>query len=189
MTNNYKIYCLTNNITNEKYIGLTKQNIKRRLKNGKGYKLNTKINKAIQKYGWDNFSVKILEETKNKENADFLEKYYIKLYDTIHKGYNIATGGFSNYKQPMSKETKLKLKNIHKGKHYSKNTEFKKGIYIETSANKKVPVRCIELQIVFDSIIDAETKLNISHHIWDCIKGKRKSCGGYHWEIVKEAQL
>lgn len=33
---NYKVYCLTNNITGEKYIGVTKQKLYRRFKAGKG---------------------------------------------------------------------------------------------------------------------------------------------------------
>ena len=47
-------------------------------------------------------------------------------------------------------------------------------------------VYCVELDKVFDSIVDAEKQLNISHHVWDCIRGKRNKCGGYHWKYAKE---
>ena len=66
---NYKVYCLTNIITGEKYIGVTKQKMYDRLKAGKGYKPTTKINQAILKYGWVNFKYNILFETNNKEIA------------------------------------------------------------------------------------------------------------------------
>jgi group I intron endonuclease len=184
--NNYKIYCLTNLITNEKYIGVTKQKMIRRFKAGKGYKPTTKINLAIQKYGWENFDYEILFETENKELAGMLEQEYIKKYNTISNGYNFQSGGFKDFSNPMSEKTRSKLKSIHKGKHYSKKTEFKKGTRTEYTLSIMKPVYCVELDRVFDSINIAEKELNISHHIWDCLKGKRNKCGGYHWKLVKE---
>ena len=53
-------------------------------------------------------------------------------------------------------------------------------------------VRCIELNIIFDSITEASNyfKMNNTSHISDCCKNKTKSCGKYngkklHWEYVK----
>ena len=186
--NNYKVYCLTNTITGEKYIGVTKQKMYDRLKAGKGYKPNTKINQAILKYGWINFKYNILFETESKEIAGMVEAKYIKKYDTINNGYNILTGGFKNFTgYKPSEETKRKTSEVQKGKHYSPETEWKKGIYIETSRNKKIPVLCIELNQCFESIKEAEQKFKV-YHIWDCINGKRNQCGGYHWKLVKEGE-
>lgn len=184
MSNNYKVYCLTNTITNEKYIGVTKQQLEKRFKAGKGYKLKTKINLAIQKYGWKNFKCKILYKTNDKNLAGKWEEYYIQHFDTINNGYNMQSGGFENFKCPKySEEAKETLRQIHKGKHYSPNTEFKKGVYIETSRNKKVPILCIETGIQYESIKQAQDKLKL-HHIWDCINGKRNKCGGCHWKLI-----
>lgn len=182
---NYKVYCLTNNITGEKYIGVTKQKLYRRFKAGKGYKSNTKINKAILKYGWINFKHKVLFETDNKDLAGEMEKFFIKFYNTTEKGYNNATGGFKGYTQTevITEEHRKNLSLSHKGKHSSPATEFKKGVYIENSVNKKVPVICIELNQRFDSIKEAQQEFKV-YHIWECIKGKRNQCGGYHWKRV-----
>lgn len=182
---NYKVYCLTNNITGEKYIGVTKQKLYRRFKAGKGYKSNTKINKAILKYGWINFKHKVLFETDNKDLAGEMEKFFIKFYNTTEKGYNNATGGFKGYTQTevVTEEHRKNLSLSHKGKHSSPATEFKKGVYIENSVNKKVPVICIELNQRFDSIKEAQQEFKV-YHIWECIKGKRNQCGGYHWKRV-----
>ena len=182
---NYKVYCLTNNITGEKYIGVTKQKLYRRFKAGKGYKSNTKINKAILKYGWINFKHKVLFETDNKDLAGEMEKFFIKFYNTTEKGYNNATGGFKGYTQTevITEEHRKNLSLSHKGKHSSPATEFKKGVYIENSVNKKVPVICIELNQRFDSIKEAQQEFK-AYHIWECIKGKRNQCGGYHWKRV-----
>lgn len=182
---NYKVYCLTNNITGEKYIGVTKQKLYRRFKAGKGYKPNTKINKAILKYGWINFRQEVLFTTDNKNLAGEMEKFFIKFYNTTEEGYNNATGGFKGYTQTaiITEEHRKNLSLSHKGKHSSPATEFKKGVYIENSVNKKVPVICIELNQRFDSIKEAQQEFKV-YHIWDCIKGKRNQCGGYHWKRV-----
>lgn len=182
---NYKVYCLTNNITGEKYIGVTKQKLYRRFKAGKGYKSNTKINKAILKYGWINFRQEVLFTTDNKDLAGKMEKFFIKFYNTTEKGYNNATGGFKGYTQTevITEEHRKNLSLSHKGKHSSPATEFKKGVYIENSVNKKVPVICIELNQRFDSIKEAQQEFKV-YHIWECIKGKRNQCGGYHWKRV-----
>lgn len=48
-------------------------------------------------------------------------------------------------------------------------------------------VICIELNRTFKSISEAERELNISlSHISMVFKGKRKTCGGYHWKEVIE---
>lgn len=185
--NNYKVYCLTNSITNEKYIGTTKQKMYDRFKAGKGYKPTTKINLAIEKYGWENFTHKILCETNSKYIAGEMEKYYIQEFDTINNGYNYQSGGYANFINPMKEETKIKQSIIQKGRHYSPETEFKKGVKTQYVKSIMKPVLCVETGIVYDSIKQAQDKLKL-YHIWDCINGKRNICGGYHWELAKEVE-
>ena len=56
------IYCYTSP-SGKKYIGKTKTSLKERAKNNaKGYKGCPVFYNAIQKYGWENFEVEILEE-------------------------------------------------------------------------------------------------------------------------------
>lgn len=184
MLNNYKVYCLTNKINNKKYIGITRRELNERWKNGNGYKKTTRISKAINKYGWNNFIKEVLFENIDNQKASDMEKYYIELYDTINNGYNVQSGGFKDYTTEMSEYHKQCISKANKGKHYSIETEWKKGVYNETSRNKKVPIICIETGIEYESIKSAENKLNLSHHIKDCLSGKRKTCGGYHWELL-----
>ncbi len=181
---NYKIYCLTNNITNKKYIGVTKQKLYKRFRGGHGYDLGSKIRNAIVEYGWKNFKHEVLFETENRELAGEMEKFFIKFYDTTKKGYNNATGGFKGYTQTVSEKQRNNMSLASKGKHYSPSTEFKKGYVSEYTQNIMVPVICIETGVIYESIMKAERDLNISHHVWDCIKGKRAKCGGYHWKRV-----
>ena len=58
--NNYKVYKHTNIINNKVYIGLTKQEPKRRWQNGYGYIDNSYFYNSITKYGWDGFKHEVL---------------------------------------------------------------------------------------------------------------------------------
>jgi group I intron endonuclease len=92
----YCLYCHTNKINNKKYIGITKQTTAQRWGKGTGYKGCPKFEKAIKKYGWNNFEHEVLLSGLTQEEACKLEKEYIKKYNTIEDGYNILTGGFEN---------------------------------------------------------------------------------------------
>lgn len=97
------------------YIGITKFTIEERFSNhikSAKNKCDTSFQKAIIKYGSENFKSEILEVCENLEKANKLEKYYIKLFDTFQNGYNMTEGG---YGRPVgwkhSEETKEKLRN------------------------------------------------------------------------------
>lgn len=52
---------------------------------------------------------------------------------------------------------------------------------------KGVMVYCVELKKTFNRIKDAESELNISlSQISEVRKGKRETCGGYHWEFIED---
>lgn len=90
------------------YIGITKQTLSKRWKNGLGYKDNPYFYKAIQKYGWDQITHEVLFDSLSKEDAERIEIRLIKEYDSANrdKGYNIALGGNST---AHSEETNQKL--------------------------------------------------------------------------------
>lgn len=86
------VYCYTSP-SGKKYIGKTKTTLKTRAEqNARGYKGCTAFYNAIQKYGFDNFSVEILEEVPLDVLVE-AETQYIIDYDTTNpeKGYNIVT--------------------------------------------------------------------------------------------------
>lgn len=117
------IYKHTNKINGKVYIGLTSQNPKKRWRNGKGYTGCTLFNKAIQRYGWDNFEHEILIECENKEDASAAEKYYVNLYQSNRReyGYNLEAGGYN--KGEISPETREKLRIASSVKHTKERTE------------------------------------------------------------------
>lgn len=52
-------------------------------------------------------------------------------------------------------------------------------------AKKQYDILCVETNIKYDSLRDAFKNTNINfHHIAEVCKGKRKTAGGYHWELI-----
>lgn len=90
------IYKVTNLQTKEIYIGKS-TSIADRWKNhiksacGLSGVADSQFQRALKKYGIENFSWELLEET-TKENLTEREKYWIMFYDTIHYGYNQRLG-------------------------------------------------------------------------------------------------
>jgi hypothetical protein len=112
LLNQGEIYCITNRITGERYVGKTKCMKK---VNGvlvyKGYQDRFrqhlmratsdnettaqecgKFYGAIRYYGWDAFTVEMLERC-DLSQINQRERYYIKEFKTRRKGYNMAKGG------------------------------------------------------------------------------------------------
>lgn len=89
------VYITTNNINNKKYIGKHKSKVFDDSYLGSGILLR----KAIEKYGKENFSIKILSVCNNLEELNMKEKEFIKKYDAVNSKafYNIASGGDGGY--------------------------------------------------------------------------------------------
>lgn len=93
------IYCIENTINHKKYIGLSKNCLKRWQDHySKSYcsvredDLNKPLYKAMKKYGRENFSFKIIEECPI-EKLQEREIYWIDFLDTYNNGYNATKGG------------------------------------------------------------------------------------------------
>lgn len=124
------IYKAINKINNKGYIGRTIKSleyrktahIKSALRGSKVY-----FHSALRKYGIDNFEWSIIDVAINEEELNKKEIEYIKLnnFNNSKKGYNLSAGGkgISGYK--LSKETKRKISEAHKGKKLSEVTKQK----------------------------------------------------------------
>jgi group I intron endonuclease len=111
-----RIYLLTNSANGKVYIGQTIQLLRERLYGHKHRQDSTRhLCLAIQKYGWEAFAAKELENCENNL-LDEREIYYIQLYeaDNPKKGYNMTRGGNAN--RIHSEETRKKISEHNKGK-------------------------------------------------------------------------
>ena len=90
------IYKIENNINHKIYIGKTEHiNPLKRWAEHKADSKNPQRNhralyRAMNKYGIENFTFTILEETENPEEREI---YYIQFYDSYHFGHNETLGG------------------------------------------------------------------------------------------------
>ena len=100
----FHVYLIKNNLNQKVYVGKTSGNYKNRwhkhikIAEGKGsYARYIKypIHLAITKYGPDNFSFSVLQSFDTEDDAYSAEIDYIKKFDSIKTGYNIALGGRS----------------------------------------------------------------------------------------------
>ena len=140
------IYCIHSLSTGKKYIGQTVEKMQRRVLRHFRTINETKISRAIQKYGKYDFVYGVIEDIDDNNLLDEREKYWIKFYDAVKNGFNIKEGGkcARGYKQSqssiekrrqkligksLSNEHKEKLSEAHKGKILSRETVDKMIAY------------------------------------------------------------
>lgn len=95
----YHIYKATNLINGKSYIGKTNQIRSRIWQHLRRYeKEDCLFHRELEKYGENNFSWEILDETDTEEKSIELEKKYIKQFNTIKPfGYNMNKGGVGGH--------------------------------------------------------------------------------------------
>jgi group I intron endonuclease len=134
---NVKVYMHTSP-SNKVYIGITSQEPKLRWGNGCNYSSNEHFDRAIKKYGWDNFKHEILFSNLSLKEAKEKEIELIAFYDSTNpeKGYNITNGGESGNGYHHTKLAKQKISASMKGRKQSEESKAK-----ISEANKNIPRR------------------------------------------------
>ena len=90
------IYCIKNSINDKVYIGKTTHTVNQRfqqhISNAHNYndRYNSKLYRAIIKYGKEYFYPIVLEECDDKI-VDEREQYYIQLYDSVKNSGKVST--------------------------------------------------------------------------------------------------
>jgi group I intron endonuclease len=111
------IYLLINLINYKIYIGQTwSSSVEARMgKDGINYKNSIHLYNAIKKYGVENFQYIVLVQCREQTDADYLENYFIELYNSRDPkiGYNLKEGGSAG---KHSEETKIKISETWKNK-------------------------------------------------------------------------
>lgn len=121
------VYITTNKINNKKYIGMHRGH-----KDDSYLGSGKLIRKAIDKYGKENFSRKIIEYADSFEELCELEKFYIEKYNAVRDDnfYNIHDGGFGGnnlaaYDFKKMETYKVKLEELPK--NHNQKDENKKS--------------------------------------------------------------
>lgn len=79
----------------KRYVGATRQALRKRWRNGRGYKNQKRLFDAIASAGWDNIDHVVVEENLLETEAQALERKLIAEYKTQDErfGYNTKNGG------------------------------------------------------------------------------------------------
>lgn len=153
-TNTYVVYETTNLINGKFYIGVHKTNGISYLGSG------ILLNKAIKKYGRDNFMNEILYEFDNRHEAYCCEISIVST-DLVKNNncYNICEGGYGGnlligeehhqYNRPRSDETKRKISISLTGIQQSKETRHKRSISNSGKNNYKSKIWIIHGKLFY----------------------------------------
>lgn len=73
----------------------------------------------------DKYEYSVIEYDVPEDKLDEREIFWIKFLDSYNNGYNLTEGGGGSRGFKLSDETKHKISELHKGKHYSEETKKK----------------------------------------------------------------
>ena len=174
MNKSMVVYLITNTVNGKKYVGQTQRILKQRLKDHRTDKKRT-IGIAIKKYGWENFTVEILDECETLEQLYESEKYWIAMLNTkAPNGYNMTDGGIgiSGFTY-----TSVLKKNVEK----PPLTPEQRRQFSEAAPNR-CEVLCVETGEVFPSISAAARWAGVDiSGVLRAAGYTDRTAGGYHW--------
>lgn len=128
---------------------------------------SNRVNNRADNLRWVNHSGNMLNPITKERNSN------------AHKG------------RKLSEETKQKFSDARKGdKHWNYGNKWDEETINKNrlSQPNRKRVRCIETDIIYDSINQASKSTGINYtSLNDCVSGKQKTAGGYHWEVINDA--
>ena len=192
----WDIYSITNLVNHKVYIGQTKQRLQARFSQHLCPNSACKaLRAAVKKYGRENFELLKLTTAATQEEADALERLWIRLCRSNNPkyGYNQTDGGRGNgmvfndeVREKMSRQ-RMGEGNSFYGRHHSEESKQRMR---ESHVGQRHPwleksVICTDTGEVFESIKEAaEAKGVNAGKIGDVCRGARKSTGGTHWRYA-----
>lgn len=167
------IYLIHNKVNKRNYVGQTIHTFNKRytgsgvgMERVNGY-TNEKLQEDIDKYGLESFKITILEQdVESVDKLNELEKYYIKKYNGITKGYNTLAGG-NNYDKNEFYELRRKVKKLYLELKTINNIvnevdeKYTHGFYVEM-------VECVIDEIGWDDDLQEHTTKRINYWIRCC---------------------
>ena len=179
----------------KRYIGKTSTSLKDRQGgvNWSGYSHCTVLMKAVKKYGIENIVQEILfEDEMTDEYSSRLERMCILLFKTNCRrfknpqyGYNTTDGGEGTIGHQHTEESKRKM------------SKSKTGMYTGAASHNAKAVYCIELDMTFDSAVDAEKHIVVSRQTISlcCLRKNKSTFGGntqfdrLHWIFESDKSI
>ena len=123
------IYKIENKLNGKVYIGQS-NNIERRFQEHqtKGTSSRIPVDIAIQKYGKENFTYEVIEET-SIEKLNEAEKFWIQKFNSVEDGYNCSIGGDQQSIGENNGKAKLTEQDVIEIRLAYKNHKKQKDVY------------------------------------------------------------
>lgn len=193
------MYTITNLFNGMMYVGKTAVTVVARLKSHHREKNKSYLSRAIRKYGWDNFEVKVVYEGVNEREINAVERGLIAEYGTFApRGYNLTIGGdgVSGLKRPefskrmkgrtVSKETGDKISATKKTLGQGGDQKHMAMMVKKIRALSSRPVWCVETGQVWASIKSCSDDLGASiAQLQRCINSLHRTCQGKHFNDIE----
>ena len=157
----YKIYKITCLINDKCYIGQTSQTLEARmLKHRSNIKTGkTKLNIAMREFGYEHFTIELIETCHTAVEANEREVFWIHYFHSNENGYNtkstLGKSGGDTYSDLSSADLGSIKEKIRRSKLGSKNPNARSIIVKNLETNE---------ELCFNSVIEAQEKLNIPRH-------------------------
>ncbi len=199
------IYLIENKVNGNKYVGQTVMPLNKRwlahIQESKTFS-ERPLYRAMNKYGLDNFNVKVLEET-TEDKLSEREIYWIEHFNSYNRGYNATTGGESNknIREDVRDKISQSMSNVLRSDEWVSNVSIglknklergeKWGFFLSkneggTHAKRKVQGTNITTGevIEFDSIASAKKELGLKGGSGNISRAIRDGIGayGYKWK-------
>ena len=193
------IYSITNKVNGKMYIGQTTDYDTRKRHHFCKSSTCLYLKRAIQKYGSDNFEMKVLLTFKaiNKrvcvDVLTKLEVLYIRKYDTFNpdKGYNLTAGGEGGV-YIRTEENRRKISEALKGHHPSEETraKYRQNPHVGNLGDCRKPVLLYNLDgsfyKEFESVIAArralgDTNVSFKSQVAKALRTGIHEAKGYLW--------
>ena len=143
---------------------------------------------AINKYGWENMKIIILEKYSEwtQQQLDDREKHFISYYDSYKNGYNCNEGGNGGGPTHHTAETKAKMSATRMGHTHTPTKPLTSCLIKEEYADGTQLVEFVS----YASAREAEAKTGVSNqNIAQCCLKKVNSAGGRFWHFTQEDDL
>jgi len=128
----------------KRYIGVTRNSVEKRW-GYKGYNYKSQVvGRAIEKYGWDNIEHDVFAVCETKEQAERIERWLVKYYDTTNPmcGYNVLPGGDVAVND-ATPEMRYKLGNGNRGRKHTEEEKAKISDGCKRAFNRPESNGCI----------------------------------------------
>ena len=207
------IYMITNEINGKVYVGKTEESIHKRFvehcnDSRKDRCKNRPLYRAMIKYGCENFTVSLLEET---DIPEVREEFWIEQKNSYHNGYNATRGGdgkkyldydliYNTYCEIQNATKTAKILGISfdtvRAVVRQRGQELDGNTVLRTAFGKAISMYSLagELEQSFETMSDAAKYLQVNNitptindrgiivHLRDCANGKRKTAYKKLWK-------